>query len=643
MDYIAIYIAGLFVLATLCQWLAWRTHLPAILYLIITGFLIGPVIGVFDPDALFGDLLFPITTLGVAIILFEGSLTLRVREVQQFSRVIWRLCSVGVLVTWVGMATAAKFFTSLGWGESFVFGAMVSVTGPTVISPMLRSMQPSTRISNILRWEGIIVDPIGAMLGLMVLVFLEGHSLFQNAVFEIIKAFGIGTLIGLLGGYLIGAIIRFHWVPEYMLNLTTLAFVLAAFTLSNYFVHESGLIAVTVMGIFLANQRDVVVEHILHFKEHLSIMIISMLFLVLSARIELDAVLSVLPGGLLVLAVALFVVRPLAVWISGIGTTINAREKLLLSWVAPRGIVAAAISAVFAERLVAHGYESASALVPLTFMIIIGTVVIQSFTAKNVAMRLGLSDAQSQGVLIVGINRVSTAIAEALIKQGIKVLMTDSSWSSVRDARMRQIPVYHGNPLSESAEFDLDLSGLRNLMSITPNPEYNTLISTHFKPVFEPHHIYTIFTGSNDEKDNEKMSKKHSYQRIFEGEPSWSKISSLLSTGWEIRATGLSESYTVEDHRNSVDNRAILLGGITPKKKLRLATGQNKLELDEGWTALFLMPPKDTEKRNEQKKEARKQRVEKVERATEKSESSRKANDAPDKREEAQDERKDQD
>lgn len=611
MSDIGFYITALFVLAWACQWVAWRTHMPAILYLIIVGFSIGPISGWFKPDDIFGDLLLPMTSLGVAVILFEGSLTLRFQEIKNFRRIILHLCSIGVLVTWGGMSLAAKLFTPLGWAESLLFGALVAVTGPTVIAPMLRSMKPNSRIANILRWEGIVVDPLGAMLALLVLVYLESHSQVDNALIEVLKAFGFGITFGLVGGWLMAQVIRRHWVPEYLMNLTTLAIVLSIFSISNNLVHESGLIAVTVMGIFMANQRDVVVEQILHFKEHLSVIIISMLFLILSARIELQAILSILVGGLLVLACAQFIVRPLAVWVSGIGSSVTKNEKLLLSWVAPRGIVAAAISAVFAERLAHHGYAGADSLVPLTFMIIIGTVVIQSATAKQLALKLGLSDAESQGVLITGANRVSIAIAEALMKQGIPVRMADDNWSNVRDARMKDIPVYYGNPLSESAEFDLDLGGLTKLLSLSPNPEYNTLVSANFKPVFEPTNIFTIATGDTEEQ----MSKKHQYNLLFDGDATWQKVSSLLSKGWEVRATNISESYTEADLRESVNNKAILLGGISPKEKLRFTSTHSPLTLDDGWTGLFLMPPKNIDEVNEVKKAVRKERSEKVEKA----------------------------
>ena len=615
MESLGLYIASLFLISSVCQWLAWRSHLPAILYLLVTGFLIGPITGVFDPDEVFGDFLLPIVSLGVAIILFEGSLTLRFREIKNVTRIIRNLCSIGVLITWLGMSGAAKIFTSLGWAESFLFGAMVSVTGPTVIAPMLRSMQPTSRIANVLRWEGILVDPLGAMIGLMVLLILESQA-YANPALELLMAIGLGTGVGVAGGYFLTAMLRHHWVPEYLINLVALSVVLTSFVFSNHLIHESGLIAVTVMGVVAANQKGIDVEDLQHFKEHLSVIIISMLFLTLSARIKIDALAAIAGGGILVLLCAQFIVRPLSVWVSAIGTSVNFQEKMLLSWIAPRGIVAAAISAVFAERLAHHGFTAgADALVPLTFFIIIGTVVIQSATGKMLAQKLELSDANSQGVLIVGVNRLGILVAKALKEQGIKVLMVGENWESVRQARMQDISVYYGNPLSESAEINLDLSGLKTLISISSNADYNRLICMHYRPVFEPRDMFMIAAF---EKDDDKIAEKHKFPFMFEKGISWQKVSSLVSKGWQIRKTRISENYSEYIHRENTDNQAILLGAITPKGKLVFSSWNSPLEIGNDYVCLFLMPPKDHLVINAIKQLEKAERVAKVARAEEK-------------------------
>lgn len=329
-----------------CQFVAYRVKLPAILFLLIAGIVVGPVTHTIDADSLFGELLFPIVSLSVAIILFEGALTLKLNDIGGHGAMVRNLCSIGVIITWLIVTPAAHYGLGLSWELAALLGAIVTVTGPTVIVPMLRSVRPSSKIANILRWEGIIIDPVGALFAVLVFEFILAQ---QDALQHTLFAFGltliIGFGIGAATGYILGIALRKNWIPYYLQNTAVLTLMLGSFAISNFFAHESGLLTVTIAGMILANMRNVNVDGILEFKETLSVLLISALFILLATRIEFSAIQSLGWGALVVIAVVMFVARPISVFISSFGADMTVKELAVLSWIAPRGIVAAAVSA----------------------------------------------------------------------------------------------------------------------------------------------------------------------------------------------------------------------------------------------------------------------------------------------------------
>ncbi|HAG92525.1 MAG TPA: sodium:proton antiporter, partial [Gammaproteobacteria bacterium] len=377
------------VLGLACQWIAWRLRLPAILFLLITGIIAGPGVHWLDPDALFGDMLFPLVSMAVAVILFEGSLTLKFTEIQGMENVVWRILTVGVLTSWVSISVFTGWLLDLDWHLALLFGSMVIVTGPTVIVPMLRSVRPTARITNILRWESILIDPLGALLAVLVFNFIVAQSSGGNEWLAVMllffKILAIGAALGCGAGYLCGWLLRNEVVPSYLQNVFVLISVLAVFAVSDTLEHESGLLAVTVMGIWLANMRGVQTEGILDFKESLSILLISGLFIILAARVNLGDLVTLSWQALAILAFVHFIARPLKIVSATVGASLSWQEKTMISWIGPRGIIAAAVSALFALRLSQLGFEGADLLVTLTFVVIIGTVVFQSLTAKPLA------------------------------------------------------------------------------------------------------------------------------------------------------------------------------------------------------------------------------------------------------------------
>ena len=378
---IALSLAGIALISLLAQWLAWSVRVPAILFLLLSGLLLGPVTGLLDPDQLLGDLLFPLVSLSVAIILFEGALTLHLTELKGIGKVVRNLCSTGMVTSFAVIGAASYFLLGLDWRVAMVLGAVLVVTGPTVIAPMLNVIRPVREVDKILRWEGIVIDPIGALFA--VLVFeavrlgsqgdLVGHTLLALA-----KTVGVGSLIGVGAGWLTTLLIRKDWLPVSLHKFGVLALVLVTFTLSDWLSHESGLLAVTVFGIWLANQEGLDLEEVLAFKEDLAVILISSLFILLAARLDLAQLWQLGPMVLALLCVVQFVARPLCILVSTRGSDLPWRARALLAWIAPRGIVAAAVSASFAISMHEAGIEDADKLVPLVFAVIIFTVVLQS-------------------------------------------------------------------------------------------------------------------------------------------------------------------------------------------------------------------------------------------------------------------------
>ncbi|HQF30429.1 MAG TPA: sodium:proton antiporter, partial [Hyphomicrobiales bacterium] len=443
------------------------------------------------------------------------------------------------------------------------FGALTVVTGPTVIVPMLRTVRPSADVANVLRWEGILIDPIGAILAVVVYEFIVagtggtalGHSL---AIFGGIIATGL--VLGAIGGQVLGLALRQHWLPEYMHNFGTLAFLVGLFVLSNGLVEESGLLTVTVMGIRLANMKDVDVEDLLNFKESLSLVLISGLFILLAARVEWHDFATLGWGAALVLLGMQLVARPVAVLISTYGSTLGMRERALIGWIAPRGIVAAAVSALFALRLEEAGVAQAGMLVPLTFLVIIVTVLLQSFTARPLARALGVAAPDGHGFLIIGANPLAVAIARELKRHGLSVLLVDSSWENSRKARMEGLPVYFGNAVSDHADRHLDLVGLTGLLALSWRGNVNALACLRFRGEFGAANTFTLASGSEPEgTEGSRYHNIHFGQVLFAERADFSSLAGKLKDCFEVRSTRISDKHSFADWRQRNGEEAMPL------------------------------------------------------------------------------------
>jgi len=592
--HILLLLVGIGILSLVSQWLAWRLRVPAILFLLTSGMLLGPVTGILDPDALFGELLFPFFALSVAVILFEGSLTLNREEIRGHGAVVRRLISWGVLIIWILAAVLAHYLVDMDWPLAFLFGAIMTVTGPTVIMPMLQAVRPRRSVANILRWEGILVDPIGAILAVLTFTVIIASQVGTNwiEIFTLLlRMLGSGLIIGGLAGLLWGRALRRYWIPEFLHNVATLFVVFAVYAVADTVASESGLLAVTVMGAWLANTPRLHVRELLDFKESLSILLISGLFILLAARLDFAQLAVMGPAALMVMLGFQFFARPLKVFLCTLGSSLDNRERATLAWIGPRGIVAAAISAVFAERLAAEGVPGAELLVPLSFVVIVGTVVLQSLTARPLANALGVAEPEPEGVLILGANPFSRALGELLQDAGFSVVIADSDWDSLRLARMAGVPTFYGNAMSDHAERTLDLAGIGRLFAMSRNAERNRLACAYFSRDFGRDAVYALpvtLEEGGDRKGKHSVSMDLPGRRLFAENVSLSKLLSYLSRGAELKTTRLTESYSFEDFLAQGHSERILLVAWSDSGKLAPYSKRWENLLQDGWTVASL-------------------------------------------------------
>ncbi|HCH03043.1 MAG TPA: sodium:proton antiporter [Vibrio sp.] len=573
-----------------CQWLAWRMKLPAILFLLIAGFIIGPITHIFQPNEMFGDLLFPLISLAVAVILFEGSLTLNLKEIREVNRTVINIVTIGALITWAITSVFTFYLLDFSWPLALLFGSLTVVTGPTVVVPLLRTVRPKSKLANILRWEGILIDPIGALFIVIVYEFIVSSSKMHSLhVFGLILL--IGIVLGGLAGMLLAQLLRRRLLPEYLQPFAVLTLVLGVFAVSNALESESGLLAVTVMGMWLANAKGVNIQNILHFKENLTILLISGLFLMLSARMELADFATLGVASAVLFAAIQLVSRPIAIFIATIGSSLNFKEKFFIAWVAPRGIVAASISSLFAIKLVDSGVEGASLLVPLTFMVIVGTVVLQSITARPLANALSLSEPSPRGFLIVGANDVGRTFATALQKYGYRIVITDSNWEYIRKARMQGLETYYGNPISSHAEEYLDLIGIGNLIAVTPDKHFNVVAAKYFMAEFSERRVFFL-NGKSKENQHEKhrlAEEKHG-RTLLGDDVSYKKLASLINQGAEIKHTKLTAEFKWQDYvMKYVDGHRLSLFTVDPKGNIHILSNDSTHTTEEGWTVVSLI------------------------------------------------------
>ncbi|HZW63544.1 MAG TPA: sodium:proton antiporter [Flavobacteriaceae bacterium] len=507
-------LAGIIILGILAQWVAWKFKIPAILPLILIGLLVGPISTLFTEDGhkiiepiwngqkgLFpGDGLYYFVSLAISIILFEGGLTLKRDEIKNVGSSITKLITIGAGITFFGAGLLAHYYFGLRWELSFLFSALIIVTGPTVITPILRNIPLKKDVSAVLKWEGILIDPIGALVAVLVFEFISvggGGGYTKTALLDFGKIILFGTTFGFTFAHALAYVINKNFVPHYLLNVVSLSTVLLVFVESELFAHESGLLAVVVMGMVMGNIKLLNIKELLYFKESLSVLLISILFILLSANVNIEDLLLLETWNTLWLFLCVvFIVRPIAVFVSTAKSKLKLNEKIFISWVGPRGIVAAGIASLFGSKLIRQGVEGAELITPLVFMIVLGTVLLNATTARFFSKIMGVYLTESDGILIVGASKFSRVISIYLVSQGRHVVLIDSNDANIEKAKRLGLEAFSADIYTESISNNIELNDVGYLISFTGNSDINKYAISKLGAQFGENGSYRLISSS---------------------------------------------------------------------------------------------------------------------------------------------------
>ena len=520
---------------------------------LLAGFLLGPVFGVLNPAESFGEVYKPAIALAVAIILFEGGLTLNFSEIRETGKAVQRIVLIGGPLVWLFSSLAAHFAAGLSWPTSIVIGAVLVVTGPTVIMPLLRQAQLRRRPASLLRWEAIVNDPIGALFAVFAFeVYLVMHGTHDG--WTLVGLAALAFAIGTVGAYLVARGLAYvflrGWIAEYLKAPVLFATVLIAYAISDAVLEESGLLTVTVMGITLANTRLSSLTEMRRFKETVTVLLVSGLFVMLTASLSMAQLTGLEWGAFVFAAIVLFVARPVAIFLATIGAGLDWKERALVAWIAPRGIVAVAVAGLFGQALVENGVPDGAELTAISFVIVAATIVLHGFSLGPLASWLGLKTAARPGVLFVGGSAWSIAFAEKLQELDTPVMIADDNWSRIKDARLKDIPVHYGQILSEAAHHTVEFNRFSHLIAATDNDAYNSLVCTEFAPELGRGNVFQV-GKLRDGTERKALSFTIGGQSLFDPPRDYGELRRAIWRGDTFTSTLLTEKFDYDRFRET--------------------------------------------------------------------------------------------
>lgn len=624
-------------LGIFAQWVAWRFRLPSILLLLVFGVGLGSFWNIdrilqdisnqhrpdsteqLDAETEPGDndqqteqdqddkqaqpriaemILFPLVSLSVAIIMFEGGLTLRLRELETAGRPVLQLVTIGTIATFGLTFLAAWWILDLHPKVAALLGGVLVVTGPTVVIPLLRHIRPSKKIGSIIKWEGIVIDPIGAILAVLIFEQLFAGIKHEHTIGEsclaLLKTVVVGVVFGWLAAQLLIQLVKRYLIPEFLHGVFFLATALFVFAISNFLQEESGLVTVTLMGVVLANQKTISIEHVFHFKENLRVFLISCLFIVLGSRIDITAIFEIGWNGILFLAVLIVVVRPVSVFLSTLRTTTSRNERIFLAFLAPRGIVAAAVSSVFALKIVTllAGSEhselvaDAEKIVPITFLVIFGTVLFYGLGAAPLARQLQLDDSDPQGMLFAGADGWICEVGLAIQEAGFAVQMVDTNYRKIAAAKMKGLHADCISILSEQFIEENDFAGIGRLLAATRSDQVNALATNEFAEIFGRSNVFQLSVLKKGQRSS--LGDNIKARTVFQNELNYDQIHDLFDAGWQVKTTKLTEEFTYANFVGQYEGKSHVLF-VIDGTKLRIVEPDQPLEPKSGQTLISLV------------------------------------------------------
>jgi len=577
-----------------CELVALRTRLPAIVLLLPVGFAAGAVTNDVNPYALFGNAFQPLVSLGVGLILFEAGLRLRFQELGQGVRsVVVRLIPIGTVTTAVGVALSVRLLFGLPWGPAALLGAILIVSGPTVVAPLLEFVRPTGRVRSVLKWEGVLIDPIGALLGVAVFTGVKagarpGSYQFGSLALDL----AVGLAVGAVGAAVMWVLLRGvqRAAPRQGIA-AALIVVVAGVVVADLIRDDSGFVAATVMGIVLANQRVLDVSRVLEFQGRIVQLLIGVLFVMISASVTPAQVSDVLPGAVALVAIMVLVIRPLVVALGTWGSDLDRRERALMAWLAPRGIVAAASASAFGPALAEVGVGGAEKILPITFIAIFGTVILYGLTAAPVARRLGLVSAATKVVLLIGGHAYARSIAVALQSAGLRVRLWTGRTAEQAAARELGLDAGTARLGVDLPTREVELEGVTDALLLTESDDFNALAAFELRQELGHDHVFQLAASS------ELLDSKPGYgegRTLFDKSLSFSELERRFAAGENIVAA----------NTGSADGRPPEAGGtllfvVSNGGVLRVATPASRPRASPGDTAIWLSSTIQSQPRSE--------------------------------------------
>lgn len=531
----------------LAQWVAWRFRLPAIVLLFSLGLIFGPGLGILHPSETMGWMFRPLVSLLVALVVFEGGMALDFRQLREAGEGVARLTMLALPINWVLGSLAAHYVAHLEWGTSMLFGAIVVVTGPTVVLPLLRSAKLQPRVAAFLRWEAIVNDPLGAILAAVVLQLMMLHVdvhadvFFTHTLPDLLGAIAVSLSAGILPAYLIRYLFTRDLMPEILKTPMLISMALVIFSLCNLEMGGAGLMAVTIFGMALANLQIPGVTELRRMKESLVVLVVSVLFIMLTADLHRDVLARLSIPIFALTVVVLFVVRPLGIFLSTLGTSMPWKEKLFVGWIAPRGIVAAAVAGEAGISLKEAGYQSADLIMPAVFAVIAVTMILHGFSLGPIARLLKLTLSNDPAIAILGASGWSINFASCLRRAGVPVLLVDNRSSALMPATRQDIPVLRAELLSQHGQESLEERPADYLIATTGDGIYNGMVCGHLAPTMGRQRVYQISPGVA------RLDFYHGLSRDARGkvlgEPAWNYtlFDTLFEQGWRFVAVEATE------------------------------------------------------------------------------------------------------
>lgn len=550
------------------QWVAWRVHLPAIVFLLAAGFILGPVTHLVEPYVLKGDLLKPAISAAVAIILFEGSLQLHFKELKNTRWAVRHIIWLGAPLGWIGISFAAHYIAGLEWAAAVTLGGMLVVTGPTVIMPLLRQARLKPRVANILKWEGIVNDSVGVLFAIFAYEYFVASkngeadmAFFLKYGFTCAFVAAISFAIALM----IKRLFARGMMPEYLKTPFLVCVVLTLFFACDVLLQESGLIAVTVLGLTLTNINMASLEEIKRFKEGITILLVSGVFILLTANLDISVLLMVDWRGLCFILALLFIIRPVVLFLCTVGTEVSNKEVLLAGLIAPRGVVCAAMAGIVGPLLVDAGFPDGEKILPLAFALVIVSVVLHSLMIKPLAEYLDLRSEETNGVIIAGAYPWTIQLAEVLRSRNVPIMIVDNDWSSLKRARLADLPVYYGELLSEETEFTLEFNRYNTLIAAMPNAAYNALLCEKFGYDYGKERVFRVNADEGDISERRRIATAMQGRRIVADSVTLDTFMERFGEGWRFRAARVGRIGNGDLIIPEAGEQCFLVGGISGK------------------------------------------------------------------------------